>query len=288
MDIASFIRYLEIERGFSSHTCTAYKTDLNQFEDFLDSKNASTLPQHIDRNDIRMWIMNYIDNGLSAKSVHRKIASLRSFFEYYNSKNGTRLNPVKGIKLPKVGKRLPTYVEKNNTSKLKKQIQANDFTQQDYLMFEILYVCGLRLSELINLRWESFHPGTDCIKVKGKGAKERIIPLHKETISKLNDWKQETAPRTDKEYIFTINQKQIYPKYVYRKVKMWLTYIGHTGKKSPHVLRHTFATHLLNEGADLNAVKELLGHKNISSTQIYTHNSLEQKMKIFKQSHPRA
>ena len=299
--IQSFLDYLKYEKRYSVHTFISYHTDLRDFFDFLDLNYGRLELKDISQGFVRSWLASLKEKKISSKSVNRKISSLRSFFKYHLKMGKLDTTPMANVITPKVSKRLPVFVKEEETKQLMKALNQSteDWKSLNAKMLIILfYNTGMRLSELINLKEKQLDPGRSQIKVLGKGNKERIIPVSKEIIKAIGDYRQlkkkefaqmdSMGERTDDTLLVTEKGKKLYPKYAYLLVRQCLAGAGTLDKKSPHVLRHTFATHLMNSGASLNAVKELLGHSSLSSTQIYTHNSIEKLRNVHKKAHPKA
>jgi integrase/recombinase XerC len=283
-----FLNYLSTERRFSEHTCLAYKKDIEQFIEFSGVIQQSELLE-VEAKLIRGWIVDLIDNGYVNRSVNRKLSSLRTYFGWLAKTGTIDTNPMQSIKGPKAEKRLPSFAQQQEFKESKtKVLFGEDFDGvRDKLMFEVLYQTGIRSSELVNLR--DVNVDKQQIKVLGKRNKERIIPIGEqlgELINRYRDLRKVLLANND--YFFVLNSgKKLYPKFVYRKINKYLGLVTDLEKKSPHVMRHTFATHMLNNGAGLEALKELLGHASLSATQIYTHNSFSEITTIYSQSHPR-
>ncbi|MEY3416626.1 MAG: integrase [Bacteroidota bacterium] len=292
--IDSFLKYLAFEKRSSKHTITSYTNDLTQFNDFLGINYNAKPPENCDYQIIRTWIMELSQDELKARSINRKIACLRSFYKFLLSRGACTQNPMLKIKSLKTKKQLPVFVEEASiTSLLDLDIFTDDFFGlRDKFMLEILYGTGIRLAELIGLTESSINLFEKTIRVLGKGNKERIIPIHhtllKITNLYINSKKLHFSDNLNSCLFVTDTGNQLYPMFVYRKVIHYLGLITKQEKRSPHVLRHTFATHLLNKGADLNAIKDLLGHTSLAATQVYTHNSLDKLKAIFEQAHPKA
>ena len=296
MEIKMFTEYLRLERRSSEHTVKSYETDLVQFRDFIcgNSKSTSCSEYFTDRN-VRMWMMNLKESGLSSRSINRKLSSLKAFATYLKKVGKMDKNPLSKISSQKISKRLPEFVAENDMDKM----TTNDFYSDDFagkrdeFMIELFYATGMRLSELINLKHLDFMSSERQVKVFGKRSKERICPLNDYIINRYNEYleskKQQGFDVSSQAWLFVTDKgEKLYSKFVYRKITHYLEQVTTIDKKSPHVLRHTFATQMLNNGADLNAIKELLGHASLSATQVYTHNTFE-KLKIgYKQAHPRA
>jgi len=286
--LEKFESYLVAEKRFSSHTVTAYLKDVHQFLDAIGIVLLEDLKE-VKHSLIRSWMVTLIEQGIVNRSVNRKLSTLRTFFKWCVLEGILESNPMMKINGPKSEKRLPVFVREQdlNTSKLDMVFSQDEEGKRDRLMFELFYQTGIRLSELIELKKQDFH---SCqIKVLGKRNKERIIPLSNALSKDLEDYQKDLHKNVKaSEYLFTLkNGDKIYPKLVYRKINYYLGLITSLEKKSPHVLRHTFATHMLNNGSGLETLKDILGHANLSATQVYTHNSFSQLTTIYKQAHPR-
>jgi len=291
--LAAFLKYLDIERGYSPHTILSYGEDVEQFLVFLHFPPTQEQLKLINHRQIRSWIASLINSGISPRSVNRKLSSLRTFFKYLLKQGVVSTNPVNKVIAPKISKRLPEFVPDNDMAKFD---YANLFPDtfegvRDKLIIFMFYYTGMRLSELVGLQFDSLSIDTLSFRVIGKGNKERIIPIHPDLlplISKYENVRNSEVNVQCSNLFVTKTGKPVYPKLVYRVVHNYLSLITPLHKKSPHVLRHSFATHLLNNGAELNALKELLGHANLSATQVYTHNTFEKLKRNYKQAHPRA
>ena len=283
-----FKYYLEIEKRYSPHTVSAYLLDLNQFTAHLRIDTFERL-QNASHFEIREWIVALVDGNTSNKSINRKIATLRSFFKWCRRENLVTSDPMQKIKAPKIEKRLPVFAKENelNSKRIAELFEDSFSGRRDHLIFELFYQTGIRLSELIQLQEK------DCsetsIKVLGKRNKERIVPISKELSEQITMFKNEkkTVQSNSANLLVLDNGKKLYATFVYRKINHYLSLATKMDRKSPHVLRHTFATHMLNRGSGLETLKDLLGHANLSATQIYTHNSFAQLTSIYSQSHPR-
>jgi len=290
----SFLQYLLVEKRYSSHTIISYKNDLEQFSAFLVILGHSGLWSDVTSPDVRAWIVSMMEKGLSAVTVHRKISCLRIFFRYMRKEGLVSDNPMDRIVLPKRNKKLPVFVAEESLDNLLDKFEfGNDFRGvRNRTIIEMLYLTGIRRAELIGLRNGDIDLDSSVLKVTGKRNKQRIIPLldsFKPRIAEYTFLRDEKFPSGYENWFFlTDSGKRLYDKFVYNTVKGYLTMVTTIEKKSPHVLRHTFATHMLNHGADLNSIKEFLGHSNLSATQIYTHNTFEKLKKVYKQAHPRA
>lgn len=293
----SFIKYLQFEKRYSSHTIRSYSIDLDQFISFCKHSLKHFDPLNISHKIIRSWIVYLMENNISPRSVNRKITTLKSFYKFLIREKLITHNPLDKILSPKINKKLPFFVEEAHMNILLSSTSGIDFGD-DYegfrnrLIIEMFYLTGIRLSELINLKNTDVDTQNLTIRVLGKQNKERIIPFSKNFKKSIDEYvekKNKSLNLQQSNYFFlTKKGNKIYEKLVYRVVNKYLHFVTTIEKKSPHILRHTFATHILNKGADLNAIKELLGHANLSATQIYTHNTFEKLKKIYKQAHPRA
>ncbi|WP_286755046.1 MULTISPECIES: tyrosine-type recombinase/integrase [Roseivirga] len=292
--VDSFLRYISYEKRYSQHTVKSYQNDLKQFEFFCQSKFKVQNITEANQLMIRAWVLSLMDGGTSPRSVNRKIASLKSFYKYLLKRDTISQDPTVKIKSLKVKKELPGFANEEEFSDFLNRLVFDDSLegQMEQLLLELLYGTGIRLSELLGLRVSDFNPGQSTIKVLGKRNKERIIPISRSLNSLLKNYITEKnhafSHDSDSFLIVNKNGGQAYPMMVYRIVKKYLSQVQSLDKKSPHALRHTFATHLLNKGADLNAVKDLLGHSSLAATQVYTHNSLDKLKSVFDQAHPKA
>ena len=289
-----FADYLKFQKRYSQHTIISYQTDLVAFFDFIEHTFGNTALPDIKATFIRTWLAELKEKGMEAKSINRKISTLKSFFKYQLKEERITVSPMGTIVSLKLNKRLPQFVEKEDINTLFSYVEFPDNWQgkTDKILLQLLYNTGIRQAELVSLKESQIDAYKNSIKVLGKGNKERIIPVSNELMGFLKNYvdeKRKTFEKYDAD-ILLINEKgnKLYPKYVYNAVKKYLSKITTISKKSPHVLRHTFATHLMNNGADLNAVKELLGHSSLAATQIYTHNSIEKLKDIHKKAHPKA
>lgn len=286
--VSGFFDYLRTEKRYSEHTVVSYYKDLDQFLEFSGISTKQDI-QEVRPAMIRGWVVDLMENDFTARSVNRKLSTLRTFFKYLLKEGLIGHNPLKTVKGPKTNKRLPSFAK---TEQLKEEKLDDLFTAdfsgvRDRLMFEFLYQTGIRSSELVGLKEKDVISGQ--IKVLGKRNKERIIPISNDLEQRIKTYRQMKAQITlDSDHFFVLdNGKKLYPKFVYRKINNYLTRATDLEKRSPHVLRHTFATHMLNNGAGLEVLKDLLGHANLSATQVYTHNSFAQLNSIYSQSHPR-
>lgn len=290
----SFLQYLKIEKRYSLHTVRSYRNDLDQFFLWLSANSIPDDPSLISSHDVRAWIVSLIDNGISSVTVHRKISCLRVFFRYLRKEGISSHDPLEKVVLPKRKKRLPVFVEEKALENLLDDFSfGDDFAGiRNRTMIEMLYLTGMRRAELIGLRDADIDLAGAAVKVTGKRNKQRIIPLTNPFIARIEEYlrlRSEAAFSTEEGWFFVTEKgNKLYDKYVYNVVRRYLSMVTTIEKKSPHILRHTFATHMLNRGAGLNTIREFLGHANLSATQIYTHNTFEKLKKIYKQAHPRA
>lgn len=288
----TFLKYLSFEKRYSQHTVEAYRKDLQQFTNFLVSDFEISDVTEVRHTHVRSWVVSLMDSGLAAKSVNRKLATLKSFYKFLRARDYVEVNPTAQVKPLKTDKDLPSFVKENEIMQLLDQVEfTNDFQgMRDRLILELLYATGIRLAELKGLKETDINTYEKTIRVLGKRNKERIIPVGNPLIQLIGDYQKTKRDQGMKseELLLTDAGKPLYPMFIYRKVKQYLNAVTTLSKKSPHVLRHTFATHLLNKGADLNAVKDLLGHTSLAATQVYTHNSIEKLKAAFDQAHPKA
>ena len=304
MFLERFIRYIQYEKRYSSHTVSAYKSDLDQFINYLNNPDQKTPPpgaefthpSQITHHHIRNWMVELMNHEIMARSVNRKIATLRKYFKFLVQEGEITVNPASKINAPKIPKNLPVIVEDVKLTKMLDDnvVFGSDFKGlRDKLIIEMLFGTGMRLSELLGVKDSDINVYEGTIKVLGKRNKERIIPINNELKLLLTEYQQlkknqDFFNNNSSALIVTDKGANAYAKLIYLTVHKYLSYISTQDKKSPHVLRHTFATTLLNRGADLNAIKELLGHANLNATQVYTHNSVERLKSIYKQAHPKA
>ena len=284
-----FIQYIAAEKRFSEHTIKSYLTDLNQFTTYIDAEfEIYKDVNEINFQIIRSWIASMLEKEISPRSVNRKISTLKTYFKFLLRNKFLEESPMLKVVAPKSKKRLPVFIEEDQMESLFSEITFDDgfIGQRNKLIIELFYVTGIRLSELINIKIEDIDFQNQLIKVLGKRKKERLIPLSPSMIRLLKSFIEENQLN---HFLFTnLEGNKLYTKLVYRIVNKYIGEISSVNKKSPHILRHTFATHMLNNGADINAIKELLGHANLSATQVYTHNTIEKLKTVYKQAHPRA
>ena len=288
MHIDVFLNFIKTEKRLSSHTVKSYSSDLKQFSKYLSKEcNINSDINQVTFQTIRSWIVFLLENNINPRSVNRKISVLKSYYKFLLQEGVLSYNPMIKIISPKTSKRLPSFVDKDDIQNLldKVKFENNYIGHRDRLIIEFFYVTGIRLSELINIKISDIDFNNNYIKVLGKRNKERLIPLSDNMTNKLKNYINENDIS---EYLFNNKGKKMYSKLVYRLVKKHLNLVSSIDNKGPHVLRHTFATHMLNNGADINAIKELLGHSNLNATQVYTHNSIEKLKSVYNQAHPRA
>lgn len=287
----SFFDYLTYEKRYSSHTITSYKNDLSQFILYLNPQQEDLNITEVNYQQIRAWVSVLIKNKIAARSVNRKLSSLKSFFKFLQRQQVIEINPMSKISGPKTPKRLPVFVDEHQMEDLFTEIAFEEGFNgmRDKLILDLFYQTGIRRSELTHLKEEDIDLFNSTIKVLGKRNKERIIPVSLSLKRNLESYLRVKQELNLSNIMLLVSEKghTLSDQSVYRSVKKYLSQITTIQKKSPHILRHTFATHLLNNGADINAVKDLLGHANLSATQIYTHNTIEKLKKSYKQAHPR-
>ena len=289
--VEAFLNFLQHEKRSSAHTVTSYKTDLDQLCKYLLFQYECEIPGTATSVMLRSWVVSLMEEGLNPTSINRKIASLRSFYGFLRRKKIIDSDPTKTLSALKMRKKLPSYVEEKAIEVLFEQTEFSDdfIGLRDRCILELLYGTGIRLSELIGLEIRDLDLSGRTLRVYGKRSKERLVPISHTLVKILTQYLLVRSPEEDTGcVILTDAGKAMYPVFVQRIVKKYLSAVTTLSQKSPHVLRHTYATHLLNRGADLNAIKELLGHANLAATQIYTHNSIEKLKKTHEQAHPKA
>ena len=294
--IDSFIRYVRFEKRYSDHTITAYEKDLIQLEEFASNELEKDTIQELTFKDVRSWIFFLSENEYTNKSINRKIATIKSYYKFLLSREVISTNPTERIQPLKTEKKLPVFLKESEITNLLDNIsfdESSDFeNSRDKVIFELLYGTGIRLSELTNLKMKDVSFYGNTIKVLGKRNKERLIPLNANLVNTIREYlsKRKILESINDEecLLLTASGNQVYPMLVQRVIKKYIMKVSSISKKSPHVLRHTFATHLLNKGADLNSVKDLLGHSSLAATQVYTHNTMSKLKAVFDQAHPKA
>jgi len=292
MPINSFLNYLSLEKKYSQHTVTAYRNDLNSFQQFCVNEFEDENIVDVNYQQIRNWIVVLVNSGISNRTINRKTSSLKSFYKFLQKTKQIEVSPLAKHQALKVAKRVQVPFSENEMEKvLSMDDEMNDFESvRNKLIVELLYSTGMRRSELINLKIADIDFSNQVVKVLGKRNKERYIPLLNSVLKSLGKYNGLRANiKTNQSYLLlTKKGKKIYDTLVYRIINNYFSGVSSKVKKSPHVIRHSFATHLLNEGADLNSVKELLGHSSLASTQVYTHSSLGKLKEVYNQAHPRS
>lgn len=288
----SFIAYLQFEKRDSSHTTTAYRKDLNQFTQFCVERRGEFDAGSVDRKLVRDWVVRLMEQGLSPRSVRRKISTLKSYFRFLMKMGHLEASPIVDLPLPRLKKRLPVFVEEPRLHHLLDDgFFTADFSGvRDKLVITLLYGTGIRLAELLTLPVAQVDTEQSQIKVTGKRNKQRIIPFPMSMRSQIREYlllREGVTGSSDGPLVVSDKGDPAYRKLIYRIVNRYLSQVTLADRKSPHVLRHTYATHLLNKGADLNAVKELLGHSSLAATEVYTHTTFEKLRSIYQQAHPR-
>jgi len=292
--IQTFLGHLSFQKRYSPHTIISYQNDLKGFFDFIELQFGCTVLADINSSFIRSWLAGLKESGMEAKSLNRKISSLKSFFKYQLKQGVLVTSPMATIISPKVKKRLPQFVAEKDINTLFNYVEFPDSWegQTHRLLLQLFYNTGMRQAELVNLKESQVDRSNSNIKVLGKGNKERVLPVSKELmgfVQQYMDNKRIIFIQFDNEFLLVNTKgKRLYPKYVYNAVRHYLSAVTTIDKRSPHILRHSFATHLMNNGADLNAVKELLGHSSLAATQVYTHNTIEKLKDVYKRAHPKA
>ncbi|MET4105480.1 tyrosine-type recombinase/integrase [Hymenobacter sp. UYP22] len=292
-----FFDYLRFERRYSPHTVLSYQTDLRQFSDFLNATFDMAEPAQADHTLIRSWVVDLMQRQHDPRTVNRKIACLRSYYKFLLRTGVVQKNPMLRITSPKVAKKLPDFVPEDSLNGLLNSFEFPETLtgMRDQLILELLYGTGIRLSELLGIKHADLSLPGKAVRVTGKGNKQRIIPLNPTLLVVLERYiafqQQEFGSVSNAHGVLLVTDKgePLYEKFVYRTVKHYLSQITTAaGQQHPHVLRHSFATHLLGKGADLNAIKELLGHANLAATQVYTHLSIDKLKSVFEKAHPKA
>ena len=292
--VERFLHYLEFEKRYSAHTIKAYENDLKAFFEFALGRFHISDFQKVNHKMIRSWITTLTDDGVSARSVQRKISALKAFYRYQQREDAMTSNPTTRLILPKMSKRLTPFVPKSYMDGL---LDDDNFPDgfsgfRDKMMLDMLYATGMRRMELVRLKEADVDLSNQTIKIMGKGGKMRYVPVPSGLKSLINEYRymknREFGAGSSDSFFVTNDGKAVYEQFVYRKVRHYLSQQDKLEKCSPHVMRHTFATHLLDEGADIRAVQELLGHSDLTTTQIYTHNTIDNLKNIYKHAHPRA
>ena len=292
--VRHFLHYLEFEKRYSGHTLAAYSNDLSGFSEFLSEKYNGIGIEDADHKIIRAWITYLMDNNITARSIRRKMSSLKTYYKYLQRKGILKVNPVQKVITPKMDQKLTTFIPQSYIASVfeKEHFEEGFAGLRDKVIMELLYATGMRRSELVQLKDNDIDPANKSIRVLGKGNKMRVLPVLPELEQIIGEYlsvrDEKFGPNNSPSFLVTDKGAAVYPGFIYNKVHHYLS-IGTTLEKcSPHVMRHTFATHLMDEGADINAVKELLGHSGLAATQVYTHNTIERLKYTYKHAHPRA
>ncbi|OWW23396.1 integrase [Zobellia sp. OII3] len=294
MALESFISYLSLEKHYSEHTVNAYKKDIGSFIDFCARRHGSGAIDGVSYSVIRTWVVDLVESGISNRTINRKMAALKAYYKFLQGIGGISVNPLAKHKALKTAKKIEVpFSEKEMEDALFQVDFSDDFEGvRDRLVIELFYTTGIRRAELVNLKLYDVDLPARSIKVLGKRNKERIVPLLRSTVDLFSQYfvKREALPKvSDEAYVFLLKSgDKIYETLVYRLINKYFSKVSSKVKKSPHILRHTFATHMLNKGADINSVKELLGHASLASTQVYTHNGIAELKKVHAKAHPRA
>jgi integrase/recombinase XerC len=289
-----FVTYLKLEKRYSAHTVDAYKNDLAQLSYFAQLEFDIDSLNEVNADVLRTWVVNLMDSGASPKTVNRKMSSVKAFFKWGQKFHGWKSSPAQLLTLPKISKRLPSYLEEDQVEEvLDEATFGHDYEgRRDRLILDIFYNTGMRRNELIHLKWKDVDKSNGLVKVFGKRNKERLIPIGPALLEEMESFEEFQGKQnfdSMEGFIFTTSKgKKMYPKLVYSIVNNYLSRVSALKKKSPHLLRHTFATHMLNRGADLTAIKDILGHSSLAATQVYTHNSIEKLKEVYRKSHPKA
>ncbi len=292
--ISKFLRYIALEKRYSPKTVESYSTDLTQFANYIDelSDGYDIHWKKIDKKYVRHFLMELQGRNLNRRSIARKVATLKSFFRFLEKQEIVDKSIASSVKMPKFENKLPEYLTKNEIDKIIHLPQLNHFQGiRDRAILELFYGCGIRLSELLNLKLENLMLREDAIKVKGKGKKERILPVgnySKKALLYYLDERAKVAEHGLQELFVLKSGKKMYPMAVQRLIKKYINQVVSLSSASPHMLRHSYATHLLDNGANIRVVKDLLGHENLSTTQVYTHLSIEHLKSVYKNAHPGA
>ncbi len=292
--IQEFLNYLTFQKRYSHHTIISYKNDLSAFFDFIIVQYNFVSLSEISPSIVRSWLASIKESKASSRTINRKISTLKSFFKYQLKVKNITFSPMSSVNSVKISRRLPSFIAQKEINTLFQYVDFPDTWEgkTDHLLLQIFYNTGIRLSELVNLKESQVDKSNGVIKVLGKGNKERLLPVNNKLLIEVDNYlaaKKIRPVMQGGEFLLENEKgKKLYPKYVYRVVKKYIGTVSTNERKSPHVLRHSFATHLTNNGADINAVKELLGHSSLASTQVYTHNSIEKLKDVHKLSHPKS
>lgn len=293
--IDQFLKYLSYEKRYSDHTVISYKNDLNQFFTFITAHLSISDVSLVDHTHVRSWIVYLMQDNYASKTVNRKVSTVKSFFKFLKKIGSIKSNPTSKVSAPKLGKRLPKVIrEEALNNLLDYEDKSTDHKSlRDRIVIDLLYMTGMRRSELIGLKTKDVNFETNVIKVLGKGNKERLIPVSDELLEKIKLYlkaKVEHFECTDLNESLIVTDKgvSLYPKFVYNLVVRHISKVSTADSRSPHVLRHSFATHMANSGADLNSIKEILGHSSLASTEVYMHNTIERLKTVYQSAHPKS
>ncbi|MCB0597922.1 MAG: tyrosine-type recombinase/integrase [Lewinellaceae bacterium] len=290
----SFLQYLQYEKRFSPHTITAYRKDLEQFLEFIKEELGLASVMEVGHSHVRSWMVHLMAGGRSARTANRKLSTLKAYFRFLIRRGFLQADPTAKASAPKVGKRLPGNLKKSELGQLFQQVTFEDgySGSRDRMILELLYATGMRRSEAIALELKDIDFHNLQIRILGKGSKERLVPVSKALADNVKAYladREEAFPGPDHTRFFLTDKgKPLYPKFMYNVVHKYLSLVTSNDKRGPHALRHSFATHLSENGADLNAIKALLGHSSLASTQVYTHNSIERLKQVYHKAHPKA
>ncbi|HET8735878.1 MAG TPA: tyrosine-type recombinase/integrase [Pricia sp.] len=293
MSLPSFLSYVSLEKKYSMHTVTAYKKDIEAFQSFCSREHELKGIDDVDYPMVRHWVVSLVDTGIANRTINRKMAALKAYYKFLQGTGRIDTNPLARHRALKTSKKVEIPFSETEMQKIVSEIEyPDDFEgMRDRLIIELLYATGMRRAELIHLKMGDVDLSTRLVKVLGKRDKERILPLLPTTVQSFNAYfkhRDILETKADETYVFLLKSGyKIYGTLVYRLINSYFSKVSSKVKKSPHILRHTFATHLLNKGADLNSVKELLGHSSLASTQVYTHNSIAELKKVHASAHPR-
>lgn len=290
--VKDFLHYLKFEKRYAPHTIKAYTTDLDQFREYINRTYGIDEPAKVTHFYVRGWLAERKEQQEAARTLNRKLSSLSAFYKHLRKAGYVEQNPLRKLHAQRLPERLPSYMKEDETAHMLEELQFGEgfegATQR--LICELLYATGMRRAELLQLKEKDVEWGMKQLRVLGKGGKERLIPVSDALLDTMRDYiadKKQQEVYDDNSLLNTPQGKPLYAMYVYRTVKMYMSQSTTLGKKSPHVLRHTFATHMLNNGANIQAIKDLLGHSSLAATQVYTHNNIDKLKEIHRQNHPR-
>ena len=291
--LRKYLDYILFEKRYAQHTYISYKTDICQFQEFLLTGDANLSLEKANHKQVRAWIVMLMDEGITPRTINRKLSTLKGFYRFLKKRDIIDINPMQKVISPKMAKRLPAYFRESTIHDLFEIVDFEDNYEgkRNRLLLMILYQTGMRRAELMQLRLTDINFSQSLFSVTGKGGKQRLIPFGnglKHEIESFLKLRKSVNKQRRKELLLTQKGEPLYPKLIYRITNKYLSYVSTQEKKGPHTIRHSFATHLSNNGAELNAIKELLGHSNLSATQIYTHNSIEKLKSAYKKAHPRS